>query len=268
MLKDIERNNFSLTKHPNVEQEIEEVFQSFEHLHSSLEIRRRREVLQRLASLGQLAAGVAHEIRNPLGSIKGLMNLIAESLPDGDPRNEYAEVILREVGRMEGIINRFLSVSPSKYMEINQEEINLDLILDEAISLAKLSCSQTNEIEIIKEGNLDVNIIGDREKLGQALFNVILNAHQAMPKEGGTLRVSIKRLEDNSIQVKFSDTGMGIAEENIERIFDPFYTSKEEGVGLGLTITHQIITAHKGDIRVESIKGKGSDFIISLPVGG
>lgn len=265
MLKDIENDSFSLVKHPYVEEEIEEVFQSFEHLHTSFEKKKKRESLQRLASLGQLAAGVAHEIRNPLGSIKGLMNLIDEDLSNNDPKKEYIRVILQETQRMEDIISRFLMASPSKYTEIHRETINLDSVLDEAIALAGLN-PQAKDIELIKENNFAAEIIGDKKELKQALLNIILNAYQAM-SGGGTLRVSVKKPDRNNIQVWLSDTGTGIAKEDVERIFDPFFTKKDDGVGLGLAIAHQIITAHRGNIKVESVEGKGSDFIISLPIG-
>ena len=266
MVEDINKNKYKPRRHMNFEEEIEEVFASFEQLHSSIEKRKSREIVHRLTSLGQLAAGVAHEIRNPLGSIKGLASLIDEDLPQGHPKKEYVNVIIKEAEKLEVIINRFLNLTSAGYdANLNPVEINLNLLLDELISLAQFNPSSQG-IDIVKKYNADVKIFGDKERLSHVFLNVILNAYQAMP-EGGVLTISLNVYGDN-IEIRFSDTGAGVSQEDVDKIFDPFFTTKDDGSGLGLTIAHQVVVAHNGKMSFESCKGKGTTFVINLPIGG
>lgn len=265
LIKNLDEREGSLSELPNFEfeEEFSQFFSYFKNLKISLQEQNKKEIFRRLAGLGLLATGIAHEIRNPLGSIKGLTNLIDEELPEGDNKKRYTRIILKEIDRLADVINKFLNLSILQHRSFKEEEIDLNLLLDELVSLASFNPYSKN-IQIIKEALKEVKIFGDREKLKQAFFNIILNAFLAMP-EGGQLKISISRLPNDSVRIAFQDTGIGIPKEDMERIFEPFFTTRQGSAGLGLAITYQIISIHRGEVEVESRVGKGSSFIITLP---
>ncbi len=269
--KDLKKHDYTsniATSH--FEKEIKDLFYSFEEAKHSIDLERKREHLQRLSSLGLLASGVAHEIRNPLSSIKGLVSLINEDFSDEKSSanitdyKKYIQTVLKEVDRMEGVVNNFLSLASGKKSDIKQEVIEIEPFLDEVLSLAAFEFSK-KKIKIAREGNgSKERIFGFEERLKQAFLNFIINAYQAMP-DGGTLTIAIKRIKSDSLKIIFSDTGSGIDKDKLDMIFDPFFTTKDNGIGLGLAISHQIILAHQGDVEVDSVKGKGTKFTITLP---
>ena len=236
---------------------------------------------QRLSAVGNLAAGVAHEIRNPLNAISiGLQRLRKEFAPSpAGARAEYdrfAEIMQAEVGRLNTIVDRFLSLARPSRLSLTEEP--LAKVLEELVALfASQASAQTVRIETdLTLGEARVRM--DRQQLTHAFMNVMLNAIQAMPG-GGTLRVraAVLPLERAAVsghasagvrmaQVAISDSGPGIAPEDQDRIFEPYFTTKEGGTGLGLALTHKIVREHAGDIRVESRVGSGATFIITLPV--
>ena len=245
------------------EREIEELFSSLDKTKFSLLAQRKKELFQRLSSLGLMAAGVAHELRNPLGSIKGLVNLIDEDFNPGEPKKEYTRVILGEIERLEGTINRFLGLCSGNPKELREEKTDINALLDEILALAKFE-PRAAKIKIIrKTDGLPSIISGYPDKLKQSFLNIILNAYDAMP-EGGTLKISTGHLNGN-IRITFSDTGTGIDEKDIDKIFEPFYTTKDANTGLGLTVSQQVILSHQGLMEVKSEKSKGTSFIITLP---
>jgi|GEM_PF-635805 len=236
---------------------------------------------QRLSAVGNLAAGVAHEIRNPLNAISiGLQRLRKEFAPSAaEPRAEYdrfAEIMQAEVGRLNTIVDRFLSLARPSRLTLTEEP--LAKVLEELVALfASQASAQAVRIEPdLTLGEARVRM--DRQQLTHAFMNVMLNAIQAMPG-GGTLRVRAAVLPPERAavsvhasagvpmaQVAISDSGPGIAPEDLDRIFEPYFTTKEGGTGLGLALTHKIVREHAGDIRVESRVGSGATFIITLPL--
>lgn len=218
----------------------------------------------RLAALGSLAAGVAHEIRNPLGSVKGLAQLLKEDLKEGDPKRGYTDVIVKEIDRLNKVVEELLSFARPEESHVEPKAINE--IIDDALQLAKHDASQSM-IEIIR--NYDKNlpyVSADSKKLQQAFLNIIFNAFHAMKEKGGQLNITTRLYEDPKfVEIIFQDTGPGIAPGHINRLFDPFFTTREDGTGLGLTITHQIIDSHGGRISVRSSPGKGASFSVYLP---
>lgn len=218
--------------------------------------------LEKFSSTGRMARTIAHEIRNPLTNI----NLASEQIKDLLPDNEEAEMLCNMVDRNSTRINELISslLNATKFMEIKNEELNINTVLDEALDLANDRIDLLN-IKTIKHYNKDLcNIKGDTEKIKIALLNIIVNAIEAMPEENGTLKLSTYEDSKGRCCIKISDNGKGMTEEVIQKLFDPFFTSKEKGTGLGLTNTQNIIVNHKGEINVNSKIGEGTEFEIVL----
>jgi signal transduction histidine kinase len=231
------------------------------------EMEDRIQLAERLSSLGHLAAGVAHEIRNPLNAIgMGLQRLKREFLPPDESRKEeylsFAGVISKEVRRVNGIIEQFLTLS--RAFQLNLKESSFQDLLKDLITLFQEEASSQG---IAIQAQLDSPLPAvkiDSEKLTQALVNIMKNGMQAMEK-GGVLRIDTKLSKDH-VEVVISDTGSGIAPDQMEKIFDYYYTTKERGVGLGLPIAHRIIEAHGGQLKLESKAGVGTKVTITLPI--
>ena len=216
-----------------------------------------------LASVGALSAGMAHEIRNPLTSIKGYAQFIKLELGESNALNEDIDIIISEVDRLNGILDRFLAFARPNQPKL--ESCNVNNIINDIV---KLLCKDTlpkniilkTELETLPESALDY------EQIEQAILNVAINAVQAM-KNGGTLTLSTRYNESEKVvEIGLADTGPGITNENLEDIFEPFYTTKPKGTGLGLAITSTIIESHKGFIEVKSVPEQGTQFIIKLPI--
>jgi len=221
----------------------------------------------RLASLGTLTAGLAHEIRNPLVAIKTLTQLLPERLEDEEFRSQFLKIASGEVDRISSLVNELLDFARPSDPKWASEDINT--ILDGMILLVSTG-TKKKLITIIKNyaSNLPPAQI-DREQIKQVVLNILLNAIDATP-ERGTITVQtrsfIKPGGEPYVQIEFTDTGCGIPGEHLEDIFNPFFTTKAAGSGLGLSISNQIVQDHKGYIDVESQLEKGSSFFINLPV--
>ena len=221
---------------------------------------------QRLASLGKLAAGIAHEINNPLGGILVLSSLVVEDLKEDDPHRENLQEVIKQTMRCRDIVKGLLQFSRQE--EGKTEYIKVNDILNNTLSLIEKQALFHN-IEVVKTLDAELPyILGDNSQLQQVFINVILNAVQAM-KEIGTLTINTFHDKKNDmVVIEISDTGCGIADESIDRIFDPFFTTKEvgEGTGLGLSIAYGIVTKHHGRMTVKSQVNEGSIFTIKIPV--
>ena len=221
----------------------------------------------RLASLGTLTAGLAHEIRNPLVAIKTLTQLLPDRVDDAEFRDQFFKIASEEVDRISSLVNELLNFARPSDPKLDFEDINI--ILDGMILLVSTE-TKKKEINILKNYGPDLPRIQiDREQIKQVFLNVLLNAIQATSQNGKiTVRTRsfVKPGGELYIQVECTDTGCGIPPEHIEEIFNPFFTTKSTGSGLGLSISHQIIQDHRGYIDVESQRGKGSSFFINLPV--
>ena len=240
----------------------------YENLKQSQNTLRRAD---RLSSLGLLTAGLAHEIRNPLVAIRTFTQLLPERYDDAEFREGFQGLALKEVDRICGLINDLLSFARPSRPNVAEEDMN-----DVVDGIARILETEAKEkgVQITRDFGSDLpKVFIDREQLKQVFMNLILNAIQAM-RDGGSIVISTR---DNSnsepghsgrfVQVEIRDTGMGIPEENLEHIFDPFFTSKDEGSGLGLSISHQIVQEHGGYIVVQSKVGEGTSFLINLPAG-
>jgi signal transduction histidine kinase len=221
----------------------------------------------RLASLGTLTAGLAHEIRNPLVAIKTFTQLLPERIDDEEFRSHFLNIAAGEVDRLSALVTELLEFARPSEPKFEVEDING--ILDGMILLVSTE-TKSKHIRILKDYAADLNPITiDREQMKQVFLNMLLNAIEATP-EDGTIHVktrSFKKAEgDPYIQIEFTDTGCGIRPEYLEDIFTPFFTTKEKGSGLGLSISNQIVQDHKGYIDVESQVNKGTSFFVNLPL--
>ncbi len=215
----------------------------------------------RLSALGELSAGMAHEIRNPLGSIKGAVEILKDDYSPADARYEFILILLKETDRLNRIVQEFLGFARPKLPEFRLADVN------EAIeSVLTLTAQEARKAGVQVQRHLDPSI-GKRSLdaglLKQAFLNLILNAIQAMPK-GGLLTVETG-IRERMIEVKIADTGSGITEEDRKKLFSPFFTTKKNGTGLGLAITYRIIENHRGRIDVSSEPGKGTTFTVRIP---
>lgn len=214
---------------------------------------------QRMAALGEVAARVAHEIRNPLISLGGFARRLTKNL-DGNLK-DYADIIAKEVLRLEGILNEILNFV--KEVRISKEKINSQEIMDTALSVIQSEIDEKN-ISIVRNYEQSAEIFVDPNRFKEALLNILKNAVQAVSANSS---IFVKTYTKNGLCVfEISDTGTGISEENMPFIFDPFFTTKENGTGLGLAITNRIVEEHGGTIDVESNIGKGSTFRVLIPL--
>jgi signal transduction histidine kinase/putative methionine-R-sulfoxide reductase with GAF domain len=218
---------------------------------------------EKLAALGQLAAGIAHEIRNPLTSINILIHSLREKPSDEEHHREDLRVIEGEIHRINEIVDQFLRFA--KPAPPLLQEADVLSLFEETLQLLKPQIEK-QRISVQKEFHSLPPTVLDREQMKQVILNLLLNALQAMPG-GGRLRLSGQVLEDNRwIQLSIQDTGVGIPPEDMNKLFDPFFSTKEGGVGLGLSIAHRIIDQHRGKIQMESTPGQGTLFTLWLPI--
>jgi signal transduction histidine kinase len=221
----------------------------------------------RLASLGTLTAGLAHEIRNPLVAIKTFTHLLPERIDDQEFRDKFLQIASGEVDRISSLITELLDFARPSDPKLALESINI--ILDGMILLVSTEMNK-RQISNIKDydSNLPYAEI-DREQIKQVFLNILLNAIEATPDKGKiTVRTRsfMKPGGEPYVQIEVTDTGCGIPPDQLEEIFNPFFTTKNTGSGLGLSISSQIVQDHKGYVDVKSQLGKGSSFFINLPV--
>lgn len=237
------------------------------HLSGIIEMERRLEKAERLSSLGQLAAGVAHEIRNPLNAISMATQRLKMDFVPAEPEKieefkNLSGVIRDEIKRLNGIIEEFLSFSKSRRLQLSDFSV-ID-VLQKIVSLIREEASARG-ITIETKWRLTPAVIPmDVNKLQQSFLNLIKNALESI-SEKGKITITVDKEGKNYILVIISDTGCGMTEEEIEKIFNPEYTTKEKGVGLGVPLANEIIRGHGGEIRVISRKGEGTTFEIVLP---
>jgi signal transduction histidine kinase len=216
----------------------------------------------KLAALGTLSAGLAHEIKNPLASIKGLTQVLEENLNDPEFVKKYQEIVPRQIDRINKLVEKLLKFGQPR--ELSLHEFDLSQVVEEVLSLLENQCHKKN---ITVEKSLDnlPKIMGDPELISQVFMNLILNAIQAMPN-GGNLSIKSNTPSLTYVCVEVSDTGAGIPGGKLDKIFDPFFSSKEKGAGMGLAVAYRIVKEHGGEINVESEIGKGTEFRIWLPI--
>ncbi|MGA1826039.1 MAG: cache domain-containing protein [bacterium] len=255
--------------------ELRELADTFNYMASTLRERdkaikelARKKIMEseKLAIIGQLSAGIAHEINNPLQGILAYSYLILEKLSNDDPNKESIKKIVKQATRCKDIIRGLLDFARERKPEKKLFQINI--VLRESVSLLQIQ-SLFSGIEIFEDLDEDLpQTLLDPSQMQQVFMNIIINAAEAMAGEGKLMIVSRKDSSNEFIEIEFTDTGQGISEENMDKIFDPFFTTKEVGLGtgLGLAVSYGIIKQHNGTIEVESKINEGTQFIIRLPI--
>ena len=237
---------------------------SFQNLTHQKQMERELSQTRTLAALGQMAATVAHEIRNPLGGIGGFARLLQRDLPEGDPRRRLADRVIEGVGSLNKIVTNLLAYT--KPMETQLSDVEIAPWLDDLADWCRdeASAQEILEIEVVVDVEPRVRMGRfDPDKLRQVMLNLALNALQALPGKG-RIRFSARRAPGLLI-LGIQDNGEGIPQETITEIFNPFFTTKENGTGLGLAIVRKIVELHGGNLFVESVPGSGTRFDIHLP---
>ena len=220
----------------------------------------RMRAADRLASLGRMAANIAHEIRNPLASLSGAVEVLAAGALAGETRERLAQIVLKEAERLNGIIRDFLEYA--RPVPISRAPVNVAEILDEVLLLLEHRAAP-GTLKIVREFAPSLVWSVDRQQFRQAVWNLALNALQAMP-DGGELRVSIARVSEQLL-LRIADTGEGIPVSDLGHIFEPFFSTKPGGSGLGLALVHRVVQDHGGEIDVQSRPGVGTAFTLTLP---
>ncbi len=221
---------------------------------------------ERLAAVGRMAAGVAHEVRNPLSSIKGLALLLKNKFSRQSSEFETTGLLIQEVERMNRTISELLSFSRPGSLEF--QAVDIIELLNDVLQLVAADTSSEN-VDIILNCDEALPLVrADQDRLRQVIINILLNGVQAM-EQGGKLEISVCSSSDGrSVELQFKDTGKGIAPEHVGHVFFPYYTTKKGGTGIGLAISQKIIADHGGTIRLESDVGKGTTVYVLLPVTG
>ncbi len=237
------------------------IFQDLTHIKEMEESMRRSE---KMATIGQLAAGIAHEIRNPLASISGAIQLLKEEKGAEASTQRLMEIILAESGRLNRLITDFLLYAqPPK---LNKKKVDIGSLVDNTLEVFSRSPQWTKGITLSKIMEPNITVAADPQQLEQVLWNLFINAVDAMEGKG-ILEVKVhKDGKGHMVTLVVSDTGKGIAAKDINKIFDPFFTTKEGGSGLGLSIVHKIVESHGGGIATESRPHHGTTFTLTLPV--
>jgi len=236
-------------------------FQDLTDIRALEETSRRQD---RMAAVGRLAASIAHEIRNPLAAMRGSIQMLRSEMDGDSEQAQLMEIILRESDRLNRIVADYLNYARPRPAEL--ANVDISALVAETFKLLRNS-AEIGDAHTLEEDlpNRPAIVSGDPEQLKQVCWNITRNALKAMPG-GGTFRISLTEVDDNRWRLSFTDTGCGMAPEQVERLFEPF-TSTTGGTGLGLSIVYQIIRDHSGTINVRSRQGEGTTITIELPVG-
>ncbi|WP_235727674.1 ATP-binding protein [Maridesulfovibrio frigidus] len=263
--KRISLGTFKALPIKNFHDEIQQVFAALNSMVEQLKKRRRQLVqAQKLSSIGTLASGIAHQLNNPLNNISTSCQILMEGTKGKDVLSDkMMDNIMQETLRSRDIVKGLLEFSRER--EYSPGPIELDEIVQSAISL--VSSQVPSNISLTKGISEHIVVRVDRRKMQEAFINLLINAIQAIEPKQGSIRIAASTKDDNAI-ITVSDTGEGMTPDTLERIFDPFFSTKEvgQGTGLGLYIVYGIIEKHQGHIRTESREGKGTTFYITIPL--
>lgn len=237
---------------------MEQFTEAFKSLGGEINVLKEQLILKdRLAAMGEISAGIAHQLRNPMAVIAGYSKLLLKSLEENDKRRDMLIAILKEVEEMNQVMEELFRVS--RHERINKTEINISELIK---NLANSMADKHKKINF--DRNKQFIIKGDETLITQALKNLVQNALDA----GGEAWIEVEMgtfSQKQGVFINICDKGKGISKEDIDKIFIPFFTTKKEGIGIGLTMAHKIIAAHDGNITVDSVEGQGTVFKVFLP---
>ncbi len=271
--KVVGKGRFDIRVKSSSRDEIGDLAQSFNQMASELDVREKalkesQTALihsEKMAAFGQLGAGIAHEVKNPLAGILGFAQLALRKLEKDNPLYENLAMIEKEAKRSKTIIENLLKFARQE--KVVFDKIAINLVVEESVTIVRHQL-ELNKVKLEKELTPDLPPIdGNANQLQQVLMNLFINAQQAMEGNPGRIKVSTRLLSPDTVEVRVSDSGPGMSGDVQMKIFEPFFTTKPsgKGTGLGLSVSYGIIKEHRGDIRVESIPGEGATFIITLP---
>ncbi len=219
---------------------------------------------EKLSTLGEMAAVLAHEIRNPLGSIRGTAEILKDDYQPGDSKYEFIEIQIKETERLNRVVEDFLHMA--RPQQTDRQPCLVHNELDTIVTLVQKEAKDRQVKLVLQPQLFEVTINADGEKLRQAFLNIVINALQATP-HGGSVTISTAVSENDFFEIRFNDTGSGIEAEHLSRIFEPFFTTKPKGTGLGLAISKKIIESHNGKLLIESDLRQGTTVTVRLPIG-
>lgn len=239
----------------------------FQDITKIKQMERALEKNRNMALIGEMAAGWAHEVRNPLAAITGSIELLKQSMVLEGTNKRLMEIVLRGKDQLENFVRNFLLLARS--VPESRELVQLNVVIEEILEHLKLSKDWNEKVEIRENFSENAKVFANKEQVRQILNNIILNAVEAM-EDGGVLSIQTKqiRLDEGKsyTEVVINDTGCGIPEDYLNKIFEPFFTKKEQGTGLGLAIVNHLVEGYKGKIEIESEVGKGTTCRLTLPV--
>ena len=242
-----------------LEQMAEQLSKLYRELQDSFEQLKRAD---RLSAIGQLSASIAHEIRNPLASIEGAVNVLSMPETDEEMRQEFREIIQKECRRLNQLLTNLLDFARPRLPQYREAEVGQ--LLDSVIGLVVHAAGQSG-VTFRKDLSADLpRFECDSEQLKQVILNLVMNAVQAMPS-GGEVSLAARQ-GDSNIQIEVIDQGIGIAEEDVGKIFDPFFSTKQGGTGLGLSVAHRIVSQHNGTLTAKRNADKGMTFSVLIPI--
>ncbi|MFP4500367.1 MAG: two-component system sensor histidine kinase NtrB [Candidatus Hydrogenedentota bacterium] len=231
---------------------------TFQDLSEIKALREQMRQVDRLAAIGEMAATVAHEIRNPLGGLRGFAALLARDLEEDDPRRRLVDKILAGAESLDKVVNELLEYT--RPVELNLRPTRCGDIVEAACGYLEYDAQR---IHIENAVHPETRVRADADKMRQVFLNILLNAVQSIPAQG---RVRVwAQAEEDDVAVLFSDTGIGMDDDQIERVFSPFFTTKEKGTGLGLAVSQKIVEGHGGAILARSLPGEGTTITVRLP---
>ncbi|MBC7961365.1 MAG: sensor histidine kinase [Steroidobacteraceae bacterium] len=243
---------------------LEESYQKLQHQSERIiVIEEQLRRAEKLSTLGEMAAVLAHEIRNPLGSIRGTAEILKDDYRPGDPKHEFIEIQIKETERLNRVVEDFLRMARPQPADLQPCPVQEEL--ETIVTLVSNDARERRIKLVLQPPPFAVVIRADGEKLRQAFLNIIINALQATPP-GGSLVISTTVSQTALCEIRFRDSGPGIDADALAKIFEPFFTTKPSGTGLGLAITKKIIESHGGTLLVESEPGQGTTVVVGLPV--
>jgi hypothetical protein len=271
-MEEIESGNLSIHLEPEKHDEIGDLTQRFSVMIEKLNQAQQKiedfhnqqiEKAGHLASVGELAAGLAHEIKNPVAGIKGALEIIQQKTDKTDPKREIFGEILRQTDKIYDITQDLLSYAKPK--KLSKKPVNPNNCILDAIKLASAQ-TRGKDIQFNFKGlKKDTLILIDKNKIQEVILNLLINSIAAIEERGG-ISITVGTRRPKELEITVTDNGKGIKPEHLSQIFNPFFTTRKRGTGLGLSICRQIIEAHSGSIHVKSQLGKGTTFSIRIPV--
>jgi signal transduction histidine kinase len=239
----------------------EELAQAYRQLQATFE---RLRLVDRLSALGALSAGMAHEIKNPLGSIMGSIEILESAVPEGDDRHEFVRILRKEIQRLSSIVSSHLDLVRPEKPEREPHDVG-EIARSVVELMRKQATNRGVELSSSVADGLPTLMV-DGQQIRQAILNLVINGVQALPR-GGRVRVVVDG-RDGRVRIAVEDDGPGLDVDSTKRVFEPFFTTKEGGTGLGLSIAFQIADQHGGDLRAENLSQGGARFCLELPTAG